>query len=130
MAIFVPYQLYMGFTELIRLSWLRPRKGVISMDFVGAFLGGLIVLAVITNELLKRAQKPSQKFPSCRTCGRHMVHVGLPNVLPLDVLRYLDAYRLPAVVVSRFICPKGDYQLWFIPKFGNTERAFFLREDM
>jgi hypothetical protein len=120
----------MAFTDLIRLSWLRPRKGVIDMDFVGASLGGLIVLGVAANELLKKAQKPSQKFPSCRTCGRHMVHVGLPNVMPLEVLRYLDAYRLPVAVVSRFICPKGDYQLWFIPKFGNTEKAFFLREDM
>ena len=100
------------------------------MDFAGAFLGGLIVLGVTANELLKKAQKPSQKFPSCRTCDRPMVHVGLPNVLPLEVLRYLDAYRLPAAVVSRFICPKGDYQLWFIPKFGNTEKAFFLREAM
>jgi len=101
------------------------------MDYAGAFLGGLIVLGVATNELLKKVSlKPSQKFPSCRTCGRHMVHVGLPNILPLEVLRYLDAYRLPAAVVSRFICPKGDYQLWFIPKFGNTEKAFFLREAM
>ena len=100
------------------------------MDYAGAFLGGLIVLGVTTNELLKKTHKSSKKFPSCRTCDRPMVHVGLPNVLPLEVLRYLDAYRLPAAVVSRFICPKGDYQLWFIPKFGNTEKAFFLREDM
>ena len=100
------------------------------MDFVGAILGGLIALGIVANELLKKTQKPSKKFPSCRTCDRPMVHVGLPNVLPLDVLRYLDAYRLPAAVVSRFFCPKGCYQLWFIPKFGNTERAFFLREDM
>jgi hypothetical protein len=100
------------------------------MDYAGAFLGGLIVLGVTTNELLKKTQKSSQKFPSCRTCGRHMVHVGLPNVLPLEVLRYLDAYRLPVAVVSRYFCPKGDYQLWYIPKFGNTEKAFFLREGM
>jgi hypothetical protein len=120
----------MAFTDLVRLSGLRPRKGVISMDLAGAFLGGLIVLGVTTNELLKRAQKPSRKFPSCTTCGGHMVHVGLPNNLPLAVLRYLDAYKLPVVVVSRYFCPKGHYQLWFIPKLGNTEKAFFLREDM
>ena len=100
------------------------------MDYAGAFLGGLIVLGVTTNELLKKTQKSSQKFPSCWKCGKHMEHVDLPNVMPLDVLRYLDAYRLPVAVVSRYFCPKGDYQLWYIPKFGNTEKAFFLREGM
>ena len=100
------------------------------MDSVGFFLGGLIVLGITVNELLKKVEKSYRKFPWCKTCDKNLVKVSLPNALPLDVLRYLDAYRLPAAVVSRFICPKGCYQLWFIPKFGNTEKAFFLREDM
>ncbi len=100
------------------------------MNAVGAFLGGLVVLGVAADGLLKKFQKTSQKFPWCLTCGNHMMHVGLPNVLPLDVLRYLDKHGLPVAVASRFICPKGHYQLWFIPKFGNTEKAFFLREAL
>jgi hypothetical protein len=120
----------MASTDLIRLSWLRPRKGVIGMDSVGFFLGGLIVLGITVNELLKKVEKSYRKFPCCKTCGKNMIHVTLPKVLPKDVLWYLGKHELPAAVASRYICPKGDYQLWFIPKFGNTEKAFFFREEL
>ena len=33
-------------------------------------------------------------------------------------------------ITSRFICPKGHYQLWFVPWFGNTEKAFFFQEEL
>lgn len=100
------------------------------MDAVGYMLGGLMVFGFTVHGLLKRVDKSSRKFPSCRSCPRELKKVSLPNHLPDGVLRYLDEYRLPPALVSRFICPNGCYQLWFIPKLGNTERAFFLREQL
>jgi hypothetical protein len=100
------------------------------MDDVGLFLGGLIVLGIVFDSLLRKVNKSTQKFPWCRTCGKNMVSVALPKVLPKEVIKYLDQYELTPIVVSRFICPRGDYQLWFIPRFGNTERAFFLKEEL
>lgn len=100
------------------------------MDYVGYLLGGLTVLGITVDGLLKKVERSARKFPWCKTCGKNMVAVPLPKVLPDEVLKYLDKYRLPAAVTSRFICPKGDYQLWFIPRFGNTEQAFFLKEQL
>ena len=100
------------------------------MDAVGYLLGGLVVFGFTVNGLLKRVEKSSRKFPWCRIDGRNMQKVSLPKHLPDEVLRYLDEHQLPAFVVSRYICPNGCYQLWFIPKLGNTERAFFLREQL
>jgi hypothetical protein len=100
------------------------------MDLVSYFLGGLVLLGMTANGLLKRIEKSTHKFPSCRTCGKPMARVPLPRVLPAEVLSHLDRYQLPAAAASRFICPKGDYQLWYIPQFGNQEKAFFLREEV
>ena len=100
------------------------------MNDVGLFLGGLVVLGIVSDRLLRRFNKSARKFPWCRDCGKNMVTVGLPKIMPGEVIRYLDQHRLPAVAASRFMCPKGHYQLWFVPKFGNTERAFFLKEEL
>ena len=101
------------------------------MDQAGIFLGGLVLLAITVDGLLRRVEKSARKFPWCRTCGKHMNTVTtLPRVLPAEIRLYLDRHQLPTSVVSRFICPKGCYQLWFIPRFGNAERAFFLREEL
>ena len=120
----------MALSGIDLFEWLRPRKEVIGMDYVGAFLGGLALLGITVDGLLRKVERSARKFPWCRTCGKNMVNVTLPKVLPIEVVKYLDKYELPAVVTSRFICPKGDYQLWFIPRFGNTEKAFFLREEL
>ena len=100
------------------------------MDNVGYLLGGLVVLGFTVDGILRKVNRSFRKFPVCRTCGMNMVRASLPKVLPDEVLKYLDKYKLPAVVASRFVCPKGDYQLWYIPKFGNTEKAFFLKEEL
>ena len=100
------------------------------MDYAGIFLGGLILLGVVSDRVLKKVSESGRQFPWCRTCGKNMVKIPVPRYLPEGVRRHLDRYGLPPVVVSRFVCPKGDYQLWYIPKFGGTEKAFFLREDM
>jgi hypothetical protein len=119
-----------AFTDLIRFSRLRPRKGVMSMDYVGVFLGALAILALTVDGLLRRFERPSRKFPWCHTCGKNMVNVGLSKAVPEEILRYLDKNKLPTSVASRFICPKGDYQLWFIPRFGSAEKAFFFKEEL
>ena|SRR5687768_6690880 len=100
------------------------------MDDVGYLLGGLLVFGFTVQGLLSRIERSARKFPWCRTCGKNMDSAPLPKVLPDEVLRYLDKHNLPAAVVSRFKCPRRDYQLWFIPKLGNTERSFFLKEEL
>ena len=100
------------------------------MDSVGAFLGGLALLGITVDELLRKVEKSSRKFPWCRKCGLNMVNVSLPKFMPGEVINHLDKYGLPTIAASRFICPKGHYQLWFVPRFGNTEQAFFLKEEL
>ena len=100
------------------------------MDHVGVLLGGLALLGITVDGLLRKVEKKARKFPYCRTCGMNMIAAGPSKFMPGEVSRYLDQYNLPAVAASRFMCPKGHYQLWFIPKFGNTERAFFLKEEL
>ena len=100
------------------------------MDYVGSLLGGFVFLGFLVQGLLRKVEKPVRKFPSCRTCDKHMESTELPQVLPSEVYRYLDKYQLPAAVASRFRCPNRHYQLWFIPKLGNTEKAFFLKEEL
>lgn len=100
------------------------------MDHAGVFLGALAILGLTVDGLLRKFENPSRKFPWCHTCGKNMVNVASPKGLPEEVLLYLDKHKLTTAVVSRFICPKGDYQLWFIPRFGSTEKAFFLKEEL
>jgi len=96
----------------------------------GLMLGALVLLTVTTDKVLRKLETSGRKFPWCKTCGKNMVSVALPKFLPEEIRKYLDKHELPPVVVSRFICPKGDYQLWFIPKLSHTETAFFLREEL
>lgn len=100
------------------------------MDQLGYLLGGLAVLGISVNELLRKVERSSRKFPSCITCGKNMEHTPVPNVLPDAVIRYLDEHQLTTPVVSRYVCPKGHYRLWYVPRFGRIEKAFFLKEDM
>lgn len=100
------------------------------MDNVGIFLGGLIILGVVSDHVLKKVSESGRQFPWCRTCGKNMISVAVPKDLPVEVRTHLDRYSLPTIVVSRFICPKGHYQLWYIPRFGGTERAFFFKEEI
>ena len=100
------------------------------MDDPGIFLGGLILFGIVSDRILKRVSESGRRFPWCRTCGKNMESVALPKDLPEGVRNYLDNHGLPTIVVSRFVCPKGDYQLWYIPKFGNAEKPFFLREEL
>lgn len=100
------------------------------MDSVGAFLGGLALLGITVDGIVRKVEKRSRKFPWCRSCGRNMTAVGLPKFMPGEVVSHLDRHGLPTFTASRFICPNGHYQLWFVPKFGNTERAFFMKEEL
>jgi len=100
------------------------------MDHVGVLLGSMALLGITVDGLLRKVEKKARKFPYCRTCGLNMNTAGTSKFMPEEVSRYLDQYNLPTIAASRFTCPKGHYQLLFIPKFGNTERAFFLKEEL
>ena len=120
----------MAFTGETRLSRPRPRKGVIGMDYVGALLGGFALLGLTVDGILRKVAKPLKKFPWCWTCGKKMDAAGLPMLMPGEVARHLDKHGLPTAITSRFICPNKHYQLWFIPKLGNTEEPFILKEQL
>ena len=100
------------------------------MTYVGALLGSLAVFGLFVEWILRKVAKPRRKFPYCWECGLTMPTAVLPKFMPGEVLSYLDKYGLPTAAASRFICPKGHYQLWFVPKFGNTEKAFFLKGEL
>lgn len=100
------------------------------MAEVGYLLGGLMVLGFTVNGLLWKVGRSSRKFPACWKCGRKLEQTPVPNVLPDAVIRYLDQHQLTTVVVSRYECPRRCYRLWYIPRFGQIEKAFFLREEM
>jgi len=100
------------------------------MDHVGVLLGSMALFGITVDGLLRKIEKKARKFPYCRTCVLNMNAAGPSKFMPGEVSRYLDQYNLPTLAASRFMCPKGHYQLWFIPKFGNTERPFFLKEEM
>jgi hypothetical protein len=100
------------------------------MAEVGVLLGSFALLGIVVDGLLRKVAKPVRKGLYCRTCGLTMNTAGTPKFMPGEVSNYLDKYGLPTLAASRFVCPKGHYQLWFIPKFGNTEKAFFLREEL
>jgi hypothetical protein len=100
------------------------------MDHVGVLLGSMALFGITVDGLLRKIEKKARKFPYCRMCGLNMNAAGPSKFMPGEVSRYLDQHNLPAVAASRFTCPKGHYQLWFIPKFGNTERAFFFKEEL
>jgi hypothetical protein len=100
------------------------------MNDVGVLLGSFVLLGLIVDWAIRRVAKAARRFPWCKDCGRNMKSEPLPKALPYEILRYLDRYQIPAALISRFLCPNRHYQLWFIPKLGNTERAFFLKEEL
>jgi hypothetical protein len=101
------------------------------MADVGYFLGVLMILGFAVLGLLPKVEKSSRWVPQCRGCKKSMKQTPVPNVLPDALIRYLDQHQLTTSVVSRFECPKGiHYKLWYVPRFGFIEKAFFLREEM
>ena len=100
------------------------------MDQVGALLGAMTLTGFSIYGLLWKAGKPSRKFPLCWSYKVPMIQTGLPMFIPGSVMKYLQIHDLPTKAVSRYICPKGHCQLWYVPRFGNTEKAFFLREEL
>ena len=100
------------------------------MAEVGLFLGTFAFLGLIMERLVGKSGKAARRFPSCLTCGSHMTTVSLPKFMPGEVVNHLDKHGLPTAAASRFICPKGHYQLWYVPRFGNTESPFFLKEQL
>jgi hypothetical protein len=100
------------------------------MDYVGAFLGGTALLGITIDGLLRKFEKKTQKFPTCRICGSQMIATGISRFVPGEVSNHLEQHGLPTAAACRFVCPKGHYHLWYIPRFGNTEKPFFFKEEM
>ena len=119
-----------GWTSGLDREWLRPRKGVIGMDQVGALLGGFALLGLTVEGIIRKVEKPARTFPWCKTCGKNMRAVILPRLMPGELSSHLGKHSLPTEAATLYVCPKGHYRLWFVPKLGNTEKAFFLREAL
>src|SRR5688500_4345322 len=100
------------------------------MSDVGYLLGGLMILGLTVQGLLRKVEKPYRKLWTCRRCDFALVQKPVPNVMPDEVIRYLDKHELTTPVVSMYECPRRCYRLWYIPRFGQIEKAFFLREEM
>jgi len=117
-------------TSGISRKWLRPRKEVIGMDQVGALLGGCALLGLTVEGIIRKVEKPPRTFPWCLTCGRNMKTVALPRLMPGELSSHLGRHSLPTEAAMLYVCPKEHYRLWFVPKLGNTEKAFLLREAL
>ena len=100
------------------------------MDQIGALLGGFALLGLTVDGILRKVARPRKKFPWCWTCGNQMTAVSLPKFMPGEVASHLGKYGVPTGIASRYICPKGHYQLWFVPKLGNTDEPFVMREQL
>jgi hypothetical protein len=102
------------------------------MADVGYLLSGLLVLGFAVQRLLGKVERPYRKLWiwKCRRCDLPLTQKPVPNVMPDAVIRYLDKHELTTPVVSVYDCPRRCYRLWYIPRFGQIEKAFFLREEM
>jgi hypothetical protein len=90
----------------------------------------LAILAAMSDRLLRKFETPSGKFPWCRTCGKNMVRDEQTRPVPDEVRKYMVKNELPLIVLSKFICPKGHYRLWYVPKVSSTENPFFYKEEL
>ncbi len=100
------------------------------MEYASLFVAGLAVFTVAFNSFLKWAEQPKKRFPWCRNCKSNMYRVSILDAhLPYEVQRYLSDYQLPSSVLSKFNCPKGDTELWFIPRLGNATKGLFFVRD-
>jgi hypothetical protein len=98
------------------------------MQILYLMIALLLVCIVIVNAL-PQGRKTSPFW--CRKCKGAMdrgSHVG--RALPQEVYAFLHRHNLPTYVVTRYVCPKGHTQLWFVPKLGNTDKSMFVVRDL
>ena len=93
----------------------------------------LIALIVVVNKLPIECNS-RRGFFWCRKClpkRDTMEKAPLKEApLPYEVILYLSKHRLPAHVVSRYVCRRGHTQIWFIPKLGKTDKSMFVVRDL
>ena len=100
------------------------------MDQVGALLGGFALLGLTVEGILRKVEKPIRRFPWCTTCGKNLETAALPRLMPGELSSHLGRHSLPTEAATLYVCPNRHYRLWFVPKLGNTEKAFFQREAL
>lgn len=97
------------------------------MEPAGFGLATLILLTYSVNAVLKRAAPARKGFPTCQQCGRIGTRVtNLGPDLPFEIGVYLSKYGLPEKVVSRYLCPRGCSEMWYVPRLGDAERGVFV----
>ena len=99
------------------------------MDYVSLSVAGLALFAVFHHAVVGRFIKSTQRFPTCRKCGKNMVKIPLTDKFPAEIQDFLDKHKLPPMVVSRYCCSRGCYQAWYIPRMGNEEKGLFVPKE-
>ena len=85
---------------------------------------GVIFFLFAVDRLMERLT-PKSGFPTCYkhrlTCKQRPLESDVP--MPTKIRNYLKLYELPDVIVSRYVCPKGDVMIWWAPKAGKAEKG-------
>ena len=100
---------------------------MVSAGFLVLFAFGIALLA-----LMKWAQ-PQRGFPYCRRprCGKTCIRKSAEGrTLPFEIQMYLACYKLPEHVVSRYVCPKGHTEVWYVSRLGDVERGILISRDL
>ena len=97
-----------------------------------AFLVGLILLAFVLNEIMKKASQPGKADGIyCRVCGRLMEQVAIhwSYRLPFEVWSVVAKYNLPLQTVKRYLCPEKHTQAWYVPSSGDRSRDILVTKN-
>ena len=97
-----------------------------------AFLVGLILIAFLLNEIMKKARQPGKtKGFYCRVCGRLMEQVPIhwSYRLPFEVWAVVARYNLPPNTVKRYLCPEKHTQAWYVPSLGDRSCDILVTKD-
>lgn len=96
---------------------------------------GLIAIGVSLNSLMKWAQpkQPKGDFPRCMTpgCVRTCIRQSAEGrIMPSQVIGYLIDHDLRPNVVTRYVCPKGHTEVWYVPRLGDAERCCLVSRNL
>ena len=96
------------------------------MDYTTILLF-LILVTVAVDRILERLslgdKKKARAFPRCLHCGKGGIKLPSNGIARPDEVEFtLQKYRLPDVVVTKFICETGCSYIWFIPQIADMPK--------